>query len=241
MPVLAENRIPNPARECQENEKYDSLYRDAFSHCCHSTFMNESDIIAHMYEAKKFDLPKLEGISEESVKQHIGLYEGYVKNFNAISALLGEYAKDAEKHAHALSELIRRRSFEFGGMRLHEHYFPQFEGGPSDPPTSGPFYEAIVKNYQKPEWLIEMMRAIGNMRGPGWAILYWDRESKQFLTGFTGEQHQGHFVTLPIILALDVWEHAFILDYGAAGKAKYIDAFFKNLSWGVIEKRFKEA
>ncbi|MBI2612235.1 hypothetical protein HYW59_00245 [Candidatus Kaiserbacteria bacterium] len=206
-----------------------------------------------MYEAKKFNLPKLDGISEESVKQHIGLYEGYVKNFNAISALLPEYAKDSEKHAHALSELIRRRSFEFGGMRLHEHYFPQFEGGSTALTTSGPFYDAIVNEYHKPEWLTEMMRAIGNMRGPGWAMLYWDPEGKparpddsgrsggQFLTGFTGEQHQGHFVTLPIILALDVWEHAFLLDYGAAGKGKYLDAFFKNLNWGVLEKRFNEA
>ena len=193
------------------------------------------------YEAKKFDLPKLDGISEESVKQHIGLYEAYVKNFNAISALLPEYAKDAGKHAHALSELIRRRSFEFGGMRLHEHYFSQFEGGPSPMPKSGAFFDALVKEYKKPEHLEPYLKAIGNMRGPGWAMLYWDRESKQFLTGFTGEQHQGHFVTLPIILALDVWEHAFILDYGASGKAKYIDAFFKNLNWGVIEKRFEEA
>ncbi|MEK7107270.1 MAG: Fe-Mn family superoxide dismutase [Patescibacteria group bacterium] len=66
----------------------------------------------------------------------------------------------------------------------------------------------------------------------------FDKEADAFLVGFTGEQHQGHFVTLPIILALDVWEHAFILDYGAQGKAKYIDAFFKNLNWDVMEKRF---
>ena len=192
-----------------------------------------------MYEAKKFNIPSLEGISEESVKQHIGLYEGYVKNFNAISALLPEYAKDSEKHAHALSELIRRRSFEFGGMRLHELYFPQLEGGPTPLSTDGAFAKVVEKEYHKPEHLVEYVKAIGNMRGPGWAILYWDPQGKQFLTGFAGEQHQGHFVTLPIILALDVWEHSYILDYGAAGKGRYIDAFFKNLNWSVIESRFK--
>lgn len=194
-----------------------------------------------MYEAKKFMLPKLDGISDKSIEEHIGLYEGYVKNLNAISALLPEYAKDSEKHAHALSELIRRRSFEFDGMRLHEYYFSQFEHGASAVPTSGPLFDAIAKEYHKPEYLIEMMKAIAKMRGPGWAILYWDPEGKQFLTGFAGEQHQGHFVTLPIILALDVWEHAFLLDYGAQGKGKYIDAFFNNLNWGVIEKRFEVA
>ena len=70
-------------------------------------------------------------------------------------------------------------------------------------------------------------------------MLYMDPEQKEMLTGFSGEQHQGHFVTLPIILALDVWEHTYILDYGASGRPKYIEAFFKNLNWGVIEKRFE--
>lgn len=197
-------------------------------------------IIEYMqYQEKKFDLPELEGISKKSVEEHLGLYAGYVKNFNAISGLLAEYAKDAEKNAHALSELIRRRSFEFGGMRLHELYFKQFEGG-AKPLADGALSSAIEKEYHKHEYFLAMFKAIGLMRGPGWAILYWDAVGKQFLTGFSGEQHQGHFVTLPIILALDVWEHAYILDYGAAGKAKYIDAFFKNLNWDVIEKRFEE-
>ena len=191
------------------------------------------------YSAKTFTVPALDGISEKSVEEHLGLYQGYVKNFNAISALLPEYAKDSEKNAHALSELIRRRSFEFGGMRLHEHYFAQFEGGAKAMNESGPFAEQLKKEYMKAEHLQPYLKAIGNMRGPGWAILYWDPEAKQFLAGFTGEQHQGHFVTLPIILALDVWEHAFLLDYGAQGKGKYIDAFFKNLNWSVIEKRFE--
>jgi len=191
------------------------------------------------YEAKKFDLPALDGISQKSVEEHLSLYQGYVKNFNAISALLGEYAKDAEKNAHALSELIRRRSFEFDGMRLHELYFAQFEGGSTPLAAGGALEQALIQDYHKQEYFLEMFKAIGNMRGPGWAMLYWDPAAKQFLTGFSGEQHQGHFVTLPVILALDVWEHAFLLDYGATGKAKYIEAFLKNLNWGVVEKRFE--
>lgn len=191
------------------------------------------------YQAKKFDLPSLDGISDESVKQHIGLYEGYVKNFNAISALLPEYAKDAEKNAHALAELIRRRSFEFDGMRLHEYYFEQFEGG-AKAPSSEKFKAQAEKEYGSVDNLIAYLRSIGNMRGPGWAILYWDAYGQQFLTGFSGEQHLGHFVTLPIVLALDVWEHTYVLDYGASGKGKYLDGFFKNLNWGCIEGRFEK-
>src|SRR3990167_4073979 len=106
----------------------------------------------HTYEAKKFTLPSLEGISDESVKQHIGLYEGYVKNFNAISQLTAELAtKDPEKNALAVTELVRRRSFEFDGMRLHEHYFSQFEGG-AQPLTDGsPLHQELTKEYVKAE------------------------------------------------------------------------------------------
>ena len=191
------------------------------------------------YEAQKFNLPKLDGISEESVKQHLALYEGYVKNFNAITEKLVEYAKEStEKNALALGELIRRKSFEFDGMRLHELYFTQFEGGSTALTPSSALAQASQDEYRG--FFVEYFKAIGNMRGPGWAVAYWDPGGKEFQAGFVGEQHQGHFATLPIILALDVWEHAFILDYGATGKGKYIDAFFKNLNWGVIEKRFAE-
>lgn len=190
------------------------------------------------YEAKTFTLPALDGISQKSVDEHLGLYQGYVKNFNTISTKLVEYAADTEKNAHALSELIRRKSFEFDGMRLHELYFEQFEGG-ANPLGASPLNEALNAEYH--EYFPQYFTAIGNMRGPGWAILAYDPIGKRFMTGFAGEQHQGHFATLPIILALDVWEHAFLLDYGAQGKAKYIEAFFKNLNWNVIEKRFSTA
>jgi superoxide dismutase, Fe-Mn family len=193
----------------------------------------------HLYEPKKFNLPQLDGISEKSLEEHLGLYAGYVKNFNAISAAIAEYAKDSEKHSHALSELIRRRSFEFDGMRLHELYFSQFETGPAQIAGNSPLAQAFTNAYGSTEHATQVLKAIGLMRGPGWAILYQDPETGELLTGFSGEQHQGHFATLPIILALDVWEHAFLLDYGAQGKGKYIDAFFKNLNWGVIEGRLQ--
>jgi len=193
------------------------------------------------YAVKTFDIPKLDGISEKSVEEHLGLYQGYVKNFNAISKQIAELAMaDWEKNMHPVAELVRRRSFEFDGMRLHEYYFEQFEGGPTPLSPNGALGKALEKTY-KPKNVVEVMTKIGNMRGPGWAILYYDKIGDELLTGFSGEQHQGHFVTLPIILALDVWEHAFLLDYGAQGKGKYIDAFFTNLNWSVIEKRFEAA
>ena len=192
------------------------------------------------YEPKNFTFPELDGISRKTMDEHIGLYQGYVKNFNAIKAEMEAIAPESDKHPHALSELQRRLSFEFGGMRLHEYYFAQFEGGPKAMDPSSAFAQQIKKEFTmngegQPQL---QLKNIAMMRGPGWAILYWDPVGKCFQSGFTGEQHQGHFVTLPIVLALDIWEHAFILDYGAQGKGKYVEAFFKNLNWSVVEKRF---
>lgn len=192
------------------------------------------------YQERKFDLPEMEGLSKDGIEQHLGLYAGYVKNFNAISAEIEDLLKKPDSHPLAIAELRRRHSFEFDGMKLHEYYFAQWEKGLKELSSSSSLAKAIESLYGKTDYLVEEVRQVGMMRGPGWSILYWDPVAKQFLVGFSEQQHQGHFVTLPIILALDVWEHAFILDYGAQGKAKYIDAFFRNLNWRVMEERFEQ-
>lgn len=204
-----------------------------------NVFMMLLFYIPMTYQEKKFSIPALEGVSQKSVDEHIGLYAGYVKNFNAMTVLAGELMKDSGKNAHAISEIMRRRSFEFDGMRLHEYYFSQFEGGASSLGAASALKAAITAQYSDADYALMELRQVGMMRGPGWSILYYDPQAKQFLVGFSGEQHQGHFVTLPIIVALDVWEHAYLLDYGAQGKGKYIDAFFKNLNWNIAEERFE--
>jgi Fe-Mn family superoxide dismutase len=192
----------------------------------------------HIYEARKFNIPALEGLSQKTIDAHIGLYEGYVKNFNAISKQIAELATtDSEKYAHAVSELVRRRGFEFGGMRLHELYFEQFEGGAAPLAEDSPLAAALTAAYA-PVGFPAVFKAIGSMRGPGWAVLYYDPTGKELLTAFVEEHQLGHFAGLPIVLILDVWEHAFLLDFGTAGKGGYIDAFFKNLNWTTVEKRF---
>ena len=193
----------------------------------------------HVYEPRKFNIPKLDGISEKAMEAHIGLYEGYVKNFNALSKSITEFAtQDWEKYTNPVAEMIRRRSFEFDGMRLHEQYFEQFEGGSTTLTTSGSLAKILENEYGRGGGFERVMQKIGGMRGPGWAMLYWDPHARELLTAFVEDQRIGHFVSLPVILALDVWEHAFILDFGAQGKSGYMDAFFKNLNWDVIEKRF---
>lgn len=191
------------------------------------------------YKAQTFNLPALDGISAKSIEEHTGLYNGYVKNFNAMTALAGDLIKgDMAKNALAIAELMRRRSFEFGGMRLHELYFPQLEGGAKAMNAESALGTALKAQYGDPNYCVMEVTQFTMLRGPGWAMLYWDPVAKQFLAGFSEEQHIGHFANLPIVLALDVWEHAFLLDYGAQGKGKYVEAFFKNLNWETVEKRF---
>ncbi len=190
------------------------------------------------YQEKKFELPQLTDISPESVTAHLSLYAGYVKNFNDISAAIEGLLAEPEKNALAISELRRRHSFEFDGMKLHEYYFSQFEGGPVLLDPNSGLAQSLARHWGSVEDAMKRVVQTGMMRGPGWSVLYFNKDSGFFHMGFIGEQHQGHFATLPIILALDVWEHAYIADYGVAGKAKYIEAFFKNLNWKVMEQRF---
>lgn len=196
--------------------------------------------MAKTFEPQKFSIGKLKGISAKTMEEHMGLYAGYVKNFNTLCELMGKLMVD-EANGPALAELQRRLSFEFGGMRLHEYYFAQFEGGAA-PLTAGSALEKkMTEQFGSVDIVKKFAKNVAMMRGPGWAILYYDPKSENLMFGFSGEQHQGHFVTLPIVLAIDVWEHAFILDQGAQGKGKYVDAFFANLNWKVVEENFTKA
>lgn len=192
------------------------------------------------FEPKTFNIPELKGISVKSIEEHIGLYQGYVKNFNGICDLMGKLMTD-ESNSLALAELQRRLSFEFGGMRLHEIYFAELEGGATPLDQNSPFAKKMIEQFGSTDTAIKFIRNVAMMRGPGWSIMYYDPKSDNLMFGFSEEQHQGHFVSLPVVLALDVWEHTYVLDYGAAGKGKYVDAFFENLNWKTIEENFARA
>jgi len=184
-----------------------------------------------LYEEKKFNIPKLEGISEKAIEEHLKLYAGYVKNTNTILQKIEEYAKDAEANAYALGEINRRFGFEFDGMRMHEYYFSQFEGGSTRLTTGSPLEKIDLNKF----------KATALTRGIGWAVIYYDPISQQLLNTWIDEHHLGQLVGLQPILVLDMWEHAYFIDYTPAEKKKYIDAFFANLNWRVCERLFEEA
>lgn len=196
------------------------------------------------YTAKQFILPELKGLSEKQVKVHLALYEGYVKHVNLINETLKGYAaygdKATEGDKYAIAEMRRRYAFEFDGMRLHEYYFAQFEAGAREMSTDSALAVAANEKYGE-QGLEGHIRAVAASRGIGWVVVYWDSVGNQLHTTFVGDHEIGQLAGLPIILALDLWEHAYMVDYVPAEKKSYIDAFFENLNWSVVEKRLDEA
>ena len=193
------------------------------------------------FETKIFDLPTLKGLSVKSAEEHLKLYAGYVKNANLILEHIEELTKDSEKYAYELGELQRRFSFEFDGVRNHEYYFASLEGSPTGLEENSELQKEIDKTWGSFDAFLNRFKAIALTRGIGWAMLYYDRETGQLLTQWVDEQHLGQLATCQIILALDMWEHSYVSDYQPSGKKNYVEDFFQNLNWSVIEENFKKA
>ena len=193
------------------------------------------------FEEMKFNIGELKGISAKNIEEHIKLYAGYVKHTNLIIEKIGEYMADAEKNAYVVGELQRRFGFEFNGMRNHEYYFKSLEGGAKILPKNSKLKMAIEKQAPSFEAWLTGFKALAMTRGIGWAILYHDKQTEQLMHTWVDEQHLGQLNGLNWILGIDMWEHAYVYDYPTSEKKKYIEAFFENLNWEVIEENFKKA
>jgi Fe-Mn family superoxide dismutase len=192
------------------------------------------------FEQKTFNLGELKGISTKNIEEHLKLYAGYVKNTNIILEKIEELRKD-ESNAYLLTELQRRFAFEFGGVRNHEYYFSSLSDGHTELSENSELKKAIEKDFGSFENWLNVFKGLAMTKGIGWAILSYDKQTGQMLNHWVDEQHIGHLVSTSPILALDIWEHAYYLDYIPAEKKKYIEAFFENLNWSVVEKNFIEA
>ena len=190
------------------------------------------------YIEKKFDIGELKNISAKTIEEHLKLYAGYVKHTNLILDKITELSQDTEKNVYTIGELKRRLGFEFGGMRNHENYFQQFEGGAQAANPESNVYKKIEEIWGSfDSWLAEF-KTVAMTRGIGWAFLYFDQSTGNLINTWVGEQHEGHLTGLKPILGLDMWEHSFMLDVPPSEKKKYVEAFFENLNWGVVEARF---
>ena len=192
------------------------------------------------YKVQEFNIPEVKGLSEKQLEVHLGLYAGYVKHANLARELIADLGKD-EKNAYAVTELRRRYSFEFDGMRMHENYFEQLEGGANEIDGSGKLAQFVSQKYGDWNGFIDHFKAVAGSRGIGWVVLYADDKVGTPHITWVGDHELGTLSGLPILYAMDMWEHAFMVDYLPSEKAQYVQAFLDNTNWEVVEKRLTKA
>jgi Fe-Mn family superoxide dismutase len=190
------------------------------------------------YAAKDYGkLIGMNGFSETLLKNHFALYQGYVTNTNKVWDALQAMLKEGKTATPEYAELKRRFGWEFNGMRLHELYFDNL-GGKGTINKSGKLAKLLPGAYGSVEAWEKDFRATGAMRGIGWVVLYQDDTNGWLFNQWISEHDGGHPAGCRPILIMDVFEHAYMLDYGLK-KADYIEAFFKNINWDAVEARVK--
>jgi len=188
------------------------------------------------YNAKDYNrLIGMAGFSDTLLKNHFTLYQGYVTNTNKVSDTLSQLLKEGKTGTPEYAELKRRFGWEFNGMRLHEYYFENL-GGKGSINKTGKLHQKLVESFGSYEAWEKDFKATGAMRGIGWAVLYQDILSGSFFNFWINEHDVGHPSGGMPILIMDVFEHAFMIDYGLK-RADYIESFFKNIHWEEVEKR----
>lgn len=197
------------------------------------------------YKAKQFDLSGLNGISDQTLEMHFKLYEGYVTNTNTLTRKIAEFLQDGkvdQEEMPAYSELTRRMGFEYNGMVLHEWYFDNMKKGSTttDPEANSNFHKLAESSFGSYDiWKADFM-SVGKMRGVGWAVCYQDPVNERLSNHWITLHEVGNVSGFVPVLVMDVWEHAFLLDYKPADRPKYIEAFFSNIDWASCEQRLQQ-
>lgn len=193
------------------------------------------------YQAMNFEkLLGTEGFSNQLLNNHFTLYNGYVTNTNKLMDELAELEKQGKAGTPQFAEMKRRFGWEFDGMRLHELYFGNMAKGGAAADKNSKLFAKIAEDFGSFENLEKQFKAVGAMRGIGWTLLYYDSTGNQLITAWINEHDSGHLAATTPILIMDVFEHAFMVDYGLK-RADYIEAFFKAIDWTVVAKRFDAA
>ena len=190
------------------------------------------------YTAKDYSkLIGMEGFSSTLLNNHFTLYQGYVTNTNKLTDILATMLKEGKTATPEYAELKRRFGFEFNGMRLHEYYFGNL-GGMTALDHSGALAKKLAMIFGSYDAWEQDFKATGTMRGIGWVVLYQDDVTGTLFNQWINEHEVGHPAGCRPVLVMDVFEHAFMIDYGLK-RAEYIEAFFKNIDWKAVESRIK--
>lgn len=195
-----------------------------------------------MYTAKPYTFPELAGLSAKQIDVHLGLYQGYVMHTNLLLEKIAKLREeDATANAYVINELRRRLGFEFDGMRMHEYYFDQLEGGAHALTETSVFAKLAAEKYGSVDGFMAHLGEVAGTRGIGWVVVYFDSVANTLHTAFVNDHELGQLSGLPIMLAIDLWEHAFMVDYIPSEKKTYLAAYLQNVNWSVVEARADSA
>jgi Fe-Mn family superoxide dismutase len=182
----------------------------------------------------------LDGISEDQIAQHWALYEGYVKNVNLLDDMIEHLSKN-EDYGVDFAELKRRQGFEYNGMILHEHYFAVLKAKQAPLNKNSDLSKRLDACFGGFAAWKKQFTAMGHMRGTGWVILYHDSARDLLTNVWISSHEEGHPAGFTPILVMDVWEHAYMVDWGAAGRPEYIEKFFQNVNWAKIDGALRDS
>jgi Fe-Mn family superoxide dismutase len=192
------------------------------------------------YEPKDYSrLKGMDGFSDELLENHLALYRGYVTHTNEALDALSEMAASGRGSSYERGEVRRRLGWEWNGMRLHELYFDNL-GGSESAGEDERLSRLITGSFGSHDAWERDFEAVGSMRGVGWAILYHDRPTDRLLNVWIDEHDTGHLSGAAPLLVMDVFEHAFMIDYGLK-RGEYIGAFFRNVRWGKVGERLADS
>lgn len=194
-----------------------------------------------IYRARPFEqLREFRYFSESLLEAHLKVYQGHVKNTNELAGKLLEMVKQGNSESMEYAEMKRRFGWEYNGMRLHELYFSNLTNQPMQIGKDSALYEKLWTSFgQFAAWERGFM-TIGGMRGIGWVLLTQDVETGQLFNIWMDEHDTGFLIGSMPLLVMDVFEHAYLQDFGL-NRTAYVQAFMKAIDWRVVEQRLTTA
>jgi superoxide dismutase, Fe-Mn family len=195
------------------------------------------------YTAREFDLTAVTGLSPRAIELHLGLYAGYVTNLNKLLAEQraaypepGEAATPLDLASHA-----RRFAFEYNGVILHELFFEALGApGGSSPDKSGVLADAAARTYGGMTQWMQHAAGLAALRGVGWVVCVRERETNRLYNTWVDLHHLSMPANTDIVLALDLWEHAYLLDFAPSQRATYFDTLWDSIDWAKVENRCRQ-
>jgi Fe-Mn family superoxide dismutase len=200
--------------------------------------LNESyddKIKSQIYTPRNFNyiIPKIKGIHPDLMKMHFKLYEGLT---HATNKTLQEIEK-TKTNSLIYDALKKRLSFFYNGMKLHELFFEAMDSGKNEMPEN--VKSELIKSFGSVDNWTEDFKKSGEIVDIGFVALVRDRKNNKLMNIFITEFEVGDFIEVDYLLVMDVWEHAYITQFGLDIN-KYINVFLKNINWSIVNDRMKK-